>query len=202
VAAVRLLVGPHATPRNGLRIVLFALSAGLTVGVPSAFVARATAAGSSSSSATATPSGGIVIVPLTGGGVATTPPRTTQFPTTSPSNNTCTASGSPTSPSPSGGTTTSPAGGGGGGGTTSPPNGVGGVSTTSPSVSPSVLGITFDNPPPNTSPNQGGGLPFTGLPLTHLLAMASGLIGAGLLLVRSKRRHYLGGRYAARHLAG
>jgi hypothetical protein len=42
-------------------------------------------------------------------------------------------------------------------------------------VSPSVLGVTFVNPPPK----QGGGLPFTGLPLTRLLAIASALVGAG-----------------------
>jgi hypothetical protein len=59
-------------------------------------------------------------------------------------------------------------------------------------VSPTVLGVTFDNPPPsNTPPRHGGGLPFTGLPLTQLMAMAIALVGAGVLLVRSRRGHRL-----------
>lgn len=64
--------------------------------------------------------------------------------------------------------------------------------TASPSVSSSVLGVTFVNPPPSsTRPPTKGRLPFTGLPLTNLLAMAAALVGAGVLLARSKRRHHL-----------
>jgi hypothetical protein len=200
VAAVRLLVSPDATPRRALRIAALVLSASLAIGASAALIATANAAGNPSPSAIATSSSlpdavstdGIVIVPLPAEDVTATPLSTTQFPTTSPSNNVCPArSGSPTSPPPGGGATSPPPGGG----TTSPPAGGGG--TTSPSISPSVLGVTFDNPPPNTAPRQGGGLPFTGLPLTHLLAMATALVGSGLLLARSGRSHYAG-----RHTAG
>jgi hypothetical protein len=64
------------------------------------------------------------------------------------------------------------------------------TTTAFPSVSPTVQGITFVNPPPSgTRPPR---LPFTGLPLASLLAMAAALVGTGALLMRSKRRHHLG----------
>jgi hypothetical protein len=77
--------------------------------------------------------------------------------------------------------------------TTSPSNNAcpAGGGTTTPSVSPTVLGVTFDNPPPTVSPPKKGPLPFTGLPLTQLCLLASALVGAGLLLRRSKRQHHL-----------
>ncbi len=205
MAAVRLLVGPRVAPRRSLRIGMLALSVMLAVGTSTAFALDADAEGGSSPTGAAAPSSSprafqtadIVIVPLAGGN-ATTQLSTTQFPTASLRDNTCLANSSPTSPPPGGGTTSPPPGGGTtspppGGGTTSPPSGSGattppsgtgttsapagvsGTATTSPSVSPSVLGVTFVNPPPK----QGGGLPFTGLPLTRLLAIASALVGAG-----------------------
>ena len=66
-----------------------------------------------------------------------------------------------------------------------------GGGTITPSVSPTVLGVTFDNPPPTVPPPKKGPLPFTGLPLAQLCLLASALAGAGLLLRRSKRQHHL-----------
>jgi hypothetical protein len=122
---------------------------------------------------------GIVVTVTTSPGVAQAPPsiplkpRVSPSPTTtfqgfadmSPGSSACPASTQPT-------TSTTP--------------------TVSPSVTPTVLGVTFVNPPPSAvSPTTKGRLPFTGLPLTQLLAMAAALVGTGTLLVRSKRRHHL-----------
>jgi hypothetical protein len=70
----------------------------------------------------------------------------------------------------------------------------GGTPTTGPSVTPTVLGVTFDNPPPTTptGSNPGGRLPFTGLPLVQSLLVGSALIASGSALVYSRRRHRSG----------
>jgi hypothetical protein len=158
-------------------IAAFALSAGLVGSGSALLVASASAEGNPSSSVLRFPSAmpspdseasSLLVVPLT---------ETNQFPTTSPSNLACPASGG-TSPPPGGGITTPPPGG-----------------TATPSVSPTVLGITFDTPPLPTTPSKPGGkLPFTGFPLTRLCLVASAVIGTGLILRRSKRRHQLSRR--------
>jgi hypothetical protein len=63
--------------------------------------------------------------------------------------------------------------------------------TSSPSVLPTVLGVTFDTPPPTTPTGSkpGGRLPFTGLPLVQSVVMGSALIVSGSGLLYSRRRH-------------
>ena len=67
----------------------------------------------------------------------------------------------------------------------------GGGPTSKPSVTPTVLGVTFNTPPPSTpTPTKPGGrLPFTGLPLVQSLLAGSALIVAGGVLRYSRRRH-------------
>jgi hypothetical protein len=54
--------------------------------------------------------------------------------------------------------------------------------------SPSVLGITFNQPPPAKTPPSAT-LPFTGMPLIGTVVAGIGLLLGGLLLVGSSRRH-------------
>jgi hypothetical protein len=54
--------------------------------------------------------------------------------------------------------------------------------------SPSVLGITFNQPPPAKSPPSAT-LPFTGMPLIGTVVAGLGLLLGGVLLVGSSRRH-------------
>ena len=67
----------------------------------------------------------------------------------------------------------------------------GGGQTSNPSVTPTVLGVTYDTPPPTTPTGNkpGGRLPFTGLPLVQSVVVGSALIASGSGLVRSRRRH-------------
>jgi hypothetical protein len=76
---------------------------------------------------------------------------------------------------------------GGSGTQTSPPTN---TASPSPSATPTVLGVTFDNPPPTTptAPKPGERLPFTGMPLGQSLVTGSALIGAGIVLRGSRRR--------------
>lgn len=57
-----------------------------------------------------------------------------------------------------------------------------------PSVTPSVLGVTFVNPPAAT---PAATLPFTGMPLLPTVLVGFGLLMTGALLVGSSRRHVL-----------
>jgi hypothetical protein len=54
--------------------------------------------------------------------------------------------------------------------------------------SPSVLGITFNQPPPAKTPPSAT-LPFTGMPLVGTVVAGIALLLSGLLLVGSSRRH-------------
>ena len=100
------------------------------------------------------------------------------------------------------------ASGGGGGGTTPPPGG-GTVTptntgstpptqvlpteltqspTVSPSVTPTVQGISFQQPPPAVAPTAT--LPFTGaaVPVTGTVAVGAGLVATGVAAVAATRR--------------
>lgn len=145
----------------------FAVSTGLACGASVALGANASAEGNPSADAIVIPSARPSPDSTELNHLVVPLTASTEFLAPSRSNNACPASG----------------------GMSSPPTGGG---TARPSIPPTVLGVTFDSPPPSApEPPTKGRLPFTGVPLTQLLAMASALVGAGLLLMRSRRRHRL-----------